>query len=204
MTSIKIALLSIILAFHTNLHCQELISDDLTKPMEIGADFTFGASERGNHFGGGIKLGFRVKEYLIVGPVIRYNRINFLNGSFGVNESFNSYGGGGFMQMHFAKVLFLGFEVNVVNSPFKLSEVFGGSVDLDKELWTINAFLSGGFSISIKNKIRLNGCISYDVINRGNSPFYFSYPTYKGGGEQKAIAIMYRLGFSVPIGKKSV
>ena len=116
-------------------------------------------------------MGFKVKEYLIVGPVLRYNRINLLNGSFGVNKSFNSYGGGGFMEMHFAKILFLGFEVNAVNSPFKFTEVFSGSIDLNKELWTINAFISVGVSISVKNQFRLNGCISYDVINRGNSPF---------------------------------
>ncbi|MCJ8288868.1 MAG: hypothetical protein HRT58_05590 [Crocinitomicaceae bacterium] len=200
MTFIKFTLVIVSIAFYSLSYCQESIDPNVDKSLEICADFTFGASERGNHFGAGLKLGFKVKEYLIVGPVLRYNRINFLNGSFGVNKSFNSYGGGGFMEMHFAKILFLGFEVNAVNSPFKFTEVFSGSIDLNKELWTINAFISVGVSISVKNQFRLNGCISYDVINRGNSPFYFSYPIYEGGGSQKTIPIMYRLGVSIPIG----
>lgn len=176
--------------------------DSTMRTIEIGADFTFGASDRGNHLGGGVKLAFVNNNYLVVGPVIRYNRVNFLNGSFGTNKNFNCVGAGGYMEMHFAKVAFLGLEMSVVNSPFKFTEVFSGTIDLNKNVWTVNGFVSAGFAHRIKNKVRVSMCASYDVINRGNSPFFLSYPVVGKEGSQRVIPIMYRMGVSVPLVSK--
>ena len=202
MTFLQKLILPVILTVPMILYCQEAAEVEKLHKLEIGADFTMGGTERGNHFGGGLKLGFNIKNYLVAGPIIRYNRVNFLKVSYGGENAFNSYGGGGFMEMRFAKILFLGLEVNAITSPFKLKEVFTGTVDLSKELWTVSAFVSGGLSINIKDRIRLNACISYDVINRGNSPFILSYPVYEGGGVYKPIPIMYRLGVNIPLMRK--
>lgn len=202
MTSLKALNLCITFVFPLFLHCQDSEKAPKSQGMEIGGDFTMGGTNRGNHFGGGIKLGFNVKEYLVAGPIVRYNRINSLEKSFfGGKSQFDSYGGGGFMELRFVEVLFVGLEVTALNSPFKLNE-FSYSIDLDKEKWIICAFISAGFSVNIKDKIRLNGCVSYDVINRGNSPFFLSYPIFENGGKKSAIPIMYRLGMSIPIVRK--
>ncbi len=85
-----------------------------------------------------------MRNYLIAGPVIRYNRINFLK--LDPWKTFDSFGGGGFMELRFAKFLFAGLEVSVNKSPFTKGSTF---FTLEEKSWAASAFVSGGFSYEI-------------------------------------------------------
>ena len=173
---------------------------------EIGADFIFAGDDRGNNFGGGLKFGINLKNYLIVGPVIRYNRLNFLKLSTYYGRTFNSFGGGGFMQLRFAKFLCVGLEVSVNKSPFSTENtVFNVEEGNGAEIgsWAASAFVSGGFSYEIKESIRIEACVMYDVLDLDNSAFYPSYPIYEGGGADKRISIMYQIGVFIPLTRKT-
>jgi len=167
--------------------------------FELGVDLAFSSSTFGGNFGIGLKPGFKLGEYFIIGPALRYERLWFKNALSGFNGNTNVYGGGAFVHARFFNALFLGVEYEYLRSPF----------NLNGQLESINSFasvlfLGGGFSMELNPHIRLNAGIMYDVINAVNTPYSRSYTfTVKdqNGNIQRYLPIVYRIAFFFPLGK---
>lgn len=166
--------------------------------FELGADLAFSSSTFGGNFGIGLKPGFKLGEYIIAGPALRYERLWFKNALLGYNDDLNVYGGGAFIHARFFNALFLGVEYEYLRSPFNLS----GQLQVENSFASV-LFLGGGFSMELKPWIRLNAGIMYDAVNAVNSPYSRSYTfTVKdaNGNIQRYLPIVYRIAFFFPLG----
>lgn len=164
---------------------------------EIGADIAFSASTFGGNFGVGLKYGFKLGEYLFVGPSIRYERLWFKNGFTGTQGGSNVFGGGAFVHARFFNAFFLGVEYEHLKSPYNVN----GLLNIENS-WAPTLFVGGGFSMEFNESVRLNVGVMYDVINAENSPFRRSYMfTVKdqNGNIQRYLPIIYRIAFFFPL-----
>lgn len=168
--------------------------EETEKPVatkEIGFDGYFGASNFGGSAGVGGKFGFRLNQYVVLGPSVRFQRSwtkNLTQESFG----YSVYGGGVWIHARYANALFVGGEFEFLNSPNNIIYVS------NQRRWVPTFFLGGGFSREFNSSVRLNAGIFYDVIDNGNSPFRSSYFMKKQNGA--LIPLIYRIGFFFPIG----
>jgi len=165
---------------------------------EIGADVAFSASTFGGNFGIGLKYGFKLGEYIILGPSVRYERLWFKNGITAQEGGSNVFGGGAFVHARFFNALFLGVEYEHLKSPYNVN----GLLNVQNS-WAPTLFVGGGFSMAFHEKVRLNVGVMYDVINAENSPFRRSYSfTVKdqNGNIQRYLPIVYRIAFFFPLG----
>ena len=165
---------------------------------EIGAELYAGFSNLGGAFGGEIKYAYLVNKNLAVGPSFRLQRT--WTNNFGINQSFNIYGGGAFAHYRIQEKLFLGAEIQLLRSPFN----FVSYVQNPKK-WAPIALIGGGVHLKLHERVRLNAGIFYDVINAENSPFRSSY-NFKikdeVGETVRILPIIYRVTFFIPLGEK--
>jgi hypothetical protein len=158
---------------------------------ELGLDGYFSASNFGGTFVLGLKYGFVFGEEknLIAGPAFRLQRSwsNFL----GQNYAYNILGGGAFFHARFYNALFLGTEIEFLNSPINYN------VFKPAKKFVPTVFIGGGYSQRFDNGIRVNLGIFYDVVNNLNSPFRPYYNARKENGV--IIPVLYRLALFIPL-----
>lgn len=189
----KILFPALLLFFSFSAFCQDDEDDsEITPPrestMEVGFDGYFGASNLGGAAGLGAKLGIKLNDKIILGPSLRVQR-SWAN-NYGQKFGYTIYGGGIWMHARFLNYLFVGAEVEFLNSPQFYT--FSGS----PKKWVPIAFVGGGFSREF-NSFRLNAGIFYDLVDDRNSPFRFSYVMRKANNA--LIPVIYRIGFFFPI-----
>lgn len=165
-------------------HDEEETPKKFQPSQELGFDALFSASTFGGIAGIGVKYGFVVKENLIVGPSVRYQRNWTKAVSNTVSYSANIYGGGGFLHYRFLNYFFVGTEIEALSSPFNYAAPQVGRV------WAMTALTGGGFSRDFGD-MRLNAGIMYDIINSVNSPYRYGYFIRNEQGVLQPI--MYRL-----------
>ena len=165
---------------------------------EIGAELYAGFSNLGGAFGGEIKYAYLVNKNLALGPSFRLQRT--WTNNFGINQSFNIFGGGGFAHYRLQEKLFLGAEIQLLRSPFNFV-----SFEQNPKKWAPIALIGGGVHLKLHERVRLNAGIFYDVINAENSPFRSSY-NFKikdeVGETVRILPIIYRVTFFIPLGEK--
>lgn len=165
---------------------------------EIGAELYAGFSNLGGAFGGEIKYAYLVDKNLAVGPSFRLQRT--WTNNFGINQSFNIYGGGAFAHYRFQEKLFLGTEVQFLRSPFNFT-----SYQQITKPWVLIALIGGGVHLKLHERARLSAGIFYDLVNADNSPFRSSY-NFKvkndAGQIVRILPIIYRITFFFPLGEK--
>jgi hypothetical protein len=166
---------------------------------EIGAELYAGVSNLGGAFGGEIKYAYLVDKNLVVGPSFRLQRT--WTNNFGINNSFNIYGGGLFAHYRFQEKLFLGTEIQFLRSPFNFV-----SFQPNTKKWAPVALIGGGVHLKLHERIRLSAGIFYDVVNAVNSPFRSSYNfrvKNQVGETVRILPIIYRVTFFFPLGEKT-
>ncbi|MFN5149831.1 MAG: hypothetical protein ACK457_06725 [Flavobacteriia bacterium] len=159
---------------------------------EIGIDGFFGASNAGGSFGAGLRYGWKFGEYLIAGPIIRYQRYWTNNLQTSQKFGYNSYGAGIFGHARFANALFLGTEIEFMRSPLTNF----GAVSSNGVLAPA-VFIGGGFSREFNESIRINAGIFYDIVNHQSSPFRSGYFMRRANGS--FIPAIYRIAFFFPL-----
>lgn len=165
---------------------------------EIGAELYAGFSNLGGAFGGEIKYAYHVDKTLVVGPSFRLQRT--WTNNFGINQSFNIYGGGAFAHYRLQDKLFFGAEIQLLRSPFNFV-----SFQQNPKKWAPIALVGGGVNLKLHERIRLSAGIFYDVINADNSPFRSSYNfkvKNQMGQTVRYLPIIYRVTFFFPLGEK--
>lgn len=165
---------------------------------ELGAEIYAGVSNLGGAFGGELKYGYHVDKNLVIGPSFRLQR-TWVN-NFGINNSFNIYGGGFFTHYRFQEKLFLGTEIQILRSPFNYS-----TYQLNTRKWAPVLLVGGGVNLKLHERIRLNAGIFYDIANAENSPFRSSYNfkiKNQLGQIVRILPIIYRVTFFFPLGNK--
>ena len=168
---------------------------------EIGIDLAFSASTNGGNVGLGLKYGFNIGEYLILGPSVRYERLWWKNNYLGYQGGYNIWGGGAFVHARFFNALFIGTEFEMLKTPYPKSGPFGGATLGGS--WAPTLLIGGGFSMEFNETFRVNAGIMYDIIDAPNSPFQSSYMnTTTSTGAQKRVPVFYRLAFFFPIGRE--
>ena len=141
---------------------EEILEEDENKfPEEIGIDGYFGAGSFGGSFGVGLKYAIVRKEspQLAFGSSFRLQRTWSNNQQTNQTFGFNIIGFGGFAHVRFYEVLFLGAEIEFMNSP----QLY--NVPNPPKSWIPTAFLGGGYSQLLTEKARLNLGVYYDVID---------------------------------------
>lgn len=191
----SIVILSMFLSFN---YCLEAQQKGYYK-SEIGAELYGGFSNLGGAFGGEIKYGYLVDKNFIVGPSFRLQRT--WTNNFGVNQSFNIYGGGLFAHYRIQEKLFLGTEMQMLRSPFNFV-----SFQQNTKKWAAIILIGGGVHLKLHERIRMSAGIFYDVVNAENSPFRSSY-NFKVKNEfgqiVRILPIIYRITFFFPLGEKT-
>lgn len=186
----KILLFLLSLSFGYFLAAQE---DKKPLNQEIGFDGYFSASNTGGTFDLGIKYGFVFgeNENLIAGPSLRIQRLwsNYLGEKFG----YNIIGAGGFFHARFYNALFLGTEIEFLNSPIVYNQLS------PPKKFVPTVFIGGGYSQEFDAGFRLNVGIFYDVVNNLNSPFRRNYTAKKENGV--LIPVLYRLAIFIPLSR---
>ncbi len=166
---------------------------------EIGAELYGGFSNLGGAFGGEIKYAYLVNKSFVVGPSFRLQRT--WTNNFGINQSFNIYGGGAFAHYRIQDKLFLGTEMQMLRSPYNF-DLF----QFNSKKWAPVILLGGGLNLKLHERIRLSAGIFYDVVNAQNSPFRTSY-NFKikdqNGQTVRILPIIYRVTFFFPLGEKT-
>jgi hypothetical protein len=167
------------------------------REFEIGTELYAGFSNLGGAFGGELKFGYVINKSLIVGPSFRLQRT--WTNNLGLNQSFNIYGGGGFLHYRFQEKLFLGAEFQLLKSPFNFV-----SFSENIKTWAPIALVGGGLNLSLHEHIKLCAGIFYDVYNADNSPFRSSY-NFKVkndlGQIVRILPVIYRVTFFFPFGQ---
>lgn len=160
--------------------------------QELGIDGYFSASNFGGTFALGLKYGFLFGEEQnwIAGPSFRLQRTwsNFLDQKF----SYNILGLGTFIHARFYNALFLGAELEFIQTPLQYN-----TLQPPKKLIPV-CFLGGGYSQQFNDFWRINAGIFYDVINDFDSPYRPFYTAKQENGVY--IPILYRLAVFIPIG----
>lgn len=171
-------------------HDEEETPKKFQPSQEIGFDAIFSASTFGGIAGVGVKYGFVVKENLIVGPSVRYQRNWTKAVSTAVSYTANVYGGGGFLHYRMFNYFFIGTEIEALSSPFNYIAPQNGRV------WAMTAFTGGGFSRDFGDW-RLNAGIMYDVINSANSPYRYGYVIRNQQGVLQPVIYRLALFFEI-------
>ena len=165
---------------------------------EIGAELYAGFSNLGGAFGGEIKYAYLVNKNLAVGPSFRLQRT--WTNNFGINQSFNIFGGGLFAHYRFQEKLFIGTELQLLRSPFNFV-----NFQNNPKKWAPIVLIGGGLHLKLHERARLSAGIFYDIANADNSPFRSSY-NFKIKNEfgqiVRILPIIYRVTFFFPIGEK--
>lgn len=159
---------------------------------ELGLDGFLSFSSFGGSGGIGARYGFIVKEDLIVGPMVRYQR--YWSNNLGTNQTygFNAYGVGGFIHKRIGNILFLGAELEFMRSPISTYGTINGSGQV-----TTACFAGGGYSQEFSSGIRINAGLFYDLVNNPNSPFRNGYFMKRTNGSY--IPAIYRICFFFPL-----
>ena len=172
--------------FNSTVNAQEI------EGTEIGFDGYFGASTNGGSFTLGAKYGFKLKEYFLVGPSVRYQRTWTKNVTTGSQGAYNVFGGGVFGHARFFNALFVGAEFEMMRTPFVIQTTSGQTKN-----WIPTLFVGGGYAQEFNGKFRINAGIMYDVINNLGSPFRNSY--FLRNSQNKLLPVIYRIAFFIPI-----
>jgi len=171
---------------------EETAEEATTGGTELGIDATFYASNFGGTFGLGVKYGWKLNEFVIAGPSLRYQR-SWAQPQYSTETaSFNIFGGGGFIHARFFNALFVGAELEFLRSPFS-----NGFLTTGSSQWVATGLIGGGFSMEINEKWRLNLGIMYDVINSPNSPLRTQY--FMRNSQQVLMPMIYRITFFFPL-----
>lgn len=163
---------------------------------EIGAEIYAGFSNLGGAFGGELKYAAILNKNIAIGPSFRLQRT--WTNNFGINSSFNIYGGGVFAHLRFQEKLFIGTEMQLLRSPFNFV-----SFQQNTKKWAPVILLGGGVHLKLHERIKLNAGIFYDIINAENSPFRSSYNfkiKSQTGQVVNILPIIYRITFFFPLG----
>jgi hypothetical protein len=168
---------------------------DTLYPSEIGVDGYGNAGTFGGTFSIGLKYGL-VREQnpqFIFGPAFRIQR-TWSKSIVAQASGFNIIGLGAFTHVRFYDVLFVGLEVEVLNSPITYDFVN------PPKKWIPTAFIGGGYSQHFNSGWRLNLGVYYDVINNLNSPFRMFYSAKKTvNGQVVLLPVIYRLAAFFPL-----
>jgi hypothetical protein len=159
-----------------------------TKGTELGLDGFFGASTIGGSFGIGAKYGIKANENLVFGPSVRLQRS--WSNYYGNQNGFTIYGGGAWAHFRFYRYLFVGAELELLNSPINYANI------TSTRSWVPTCFLGGGFSYAFP-AIRINAGIFCDPVNHLNSPFRPGYIMHKANGA--LLPVIYRVGIFLPL-----
>jgi len=167
---------------------------------ELSFDGFFSASNLGNSFGIGPKIGIEVNKNTYFGPSFRIQRASSNN--LGNTFTQTVYGGGVFGQYRVPTsgktTFFGGAEFEYLLSPYNYLtyEV------LTSGRWAPTFFLCGGFNLKLSNYFSLNAGVYYDLINAKNSPFRTGY-AFKIKNEQgqvvRILPMLYRVSINIPI-----
>lgn len=164
---------------------------------EIGAEIYAGFSNLGGAFGGELKYAAILNKNIAIGPSFRLQRT--WTNNFGINNSFNIYGGGAFAHLRFQEKLFIGTEFQMLRSPYNFV-----SYQINTKKWAPILLVGGGVHLKLHERIKLNAGIFYDVINAQNSPFRSSYNfkiKNQTGQVVNILPIIYRITFFFPLGE---
>ena len=168
------------------------------RKFEVGTELYAGFSNLGGAFGGEIKLAYLVDKNLVIGPSFRLQRT--WSNNFGLNQSFNIYGGGGFLHYRFQEKLFIGAEFQLLKSPFNFVSFLE-----NVNTWAPIVLVGGGLNLSLHERVKLCAGVFYDVYNAENSPFRSSYNfniKNELGQIVRILPIIYRVTFFFPFGEK--
>ena len=167
---------------------------------ELSFDGFFSASNLGNSFGIGPKLGIELNRNTYVGPSFRIQRASSNN--LGNTFTQTVYGGGVFGQYRVPTsgktTFFGGAEFEYLLSPYNYLtyEV------LTTGRWAPTFFVCGGFNLKLSQYFSLNAGVYYDLVNAKNSPFRSGY-AFKIKNEQgqvvRILPIIYRVSINIPI-----
>ena len=159
-------------------------------PQEVGLDGFFSSGT----FALGLKYGFKFgkDEKFITGPSLRIQRSwsNYL----GQKYSYNILGLGAFFHARFYNALFLGTEIEFLNSPINYNVL-----QPPKNFIPV-VFVGGGYSQFFETGFRVNVGVFYDLVNNFNSPYFPFYTTRKENNV--VIPVLYRLAIFIPIRSK--
>lgn len=158
--------------------------------QELGFDGVFSASTYGGIAGIGAKYGFVVRENLIVGPSLRFQRTWTKAVGTGQAYNFNVYGGGGFIHYRIMNYFFIGAEVEALSTPYNYL------APTQARTWTMTALCGGGFSHSFGDW-RLNAGIMYDIVNSGKSPYRYGYFIRNSQGVLQPVIYRLALFFTI-------
>lgn len=173
---------------------EEEDTTEIPSVMEIGLDANLSASNLGGSGGVGLKFGYKLNEYVIVGPSLRVQRT--WNNNYGQKFGYTVFGGGAWIHGRFANAVFAGVEFEYLRVPQDIIFVSGART------WVPTLLVGGGFSREFNKVVRLNAGIFYDVIDNPRSPFrpgYFMRKQVANGIPGALIPIMYRIGFFFPL-----
>ncbi|WP_343747747.1 hypothetical protein [Fluviicola sp.] len=168
---------------------EETSPSDFKPYNEIGADIHFSAGTLGGAGGLGLKFGVVRNPYVSFGPSIRYNYSKYKQ--YGITGSYSVYGGGAFIHGRFFNYLFVGFEFEMLSTPYN----YTNGIISAKRTWAPTGLLGFGFSHAFgeEQNFRLNTGIMYDIINSPNSPFRPGYFMRRENGTY--IPLIYRIAF---------
>jgi hypothetical protein len=169
-------------------------TDSKTLPQEIGLDGFFSTGTFGGTFALGLKYGFKFGEEknFIAGPALRIQRS--WSNNLGQKFAFNILGLGAFFHARFYNALFLGTELEFLNSPIQYN------ILTPPKQFVPVLFAGGGYSQEFDTGFRINVGIFYDLINNLNSPYRLFYTAKKENGV--IIPVLYRLALFIPITPK--
>ncbi|WP_341904637.1 hypothetical protein [Fluviicola taffensis] len=173
---------------------EEASKKEFTPYNEIGFDLHFSASNLGGTGGVGLKFGVVRNKYISFGPSARYNFSTYKQ--YGLSGSYSVYGGGAFIHGRFFNYLFVGFEFELLSTPYN----YTNGIISAKRTWAPTGLLGFGFSHAFgeEGNFRLNAGIMYDLINSPNSPLrtgYFMRKQTANGTPGALIPLIYRIAF---------
>jgi hypothetical protein len=179
----------------------EVLVDLEKMGKEIGLDGYFSVGTTGGNFTLGLKLALLPSgdSTFAFGPSFRMMRA--YSSLYGNSASFDIFGAGAFLHVRLFEYLFIGGELEFLNSPY-----FEINTGKDGKQWIATLFLGGGYSQSfLENRFRVNLGIYYDLVNNLNSPYRPAYQPKKVGpnGQNGAlIPILYRVSLFIPLGRR--